>query len=45
MSVDFAKESGSLIITVKEDAEGPVEVIYDDATVIVTLAGGTIVNV
>jgi len=46
MSVDFAKESGSLFITVREDAEGPVEVVRDDnATVIVTLIGGEVVDV
>jgi len=46
MSVDFAKEAGSLIITVEEDAEGPVEVVYDDsATVIVTLVGRNIADV
>jgi len=46
MSVDFAKEAGSLIITVREDAEGPVEVVHDDsATVIVTLVGGKIADV
>lgn len=46
MSVDFAKESGSLFITIRENAEGPVEVVYDDnATVIVTLVGGKIADV
>jgi len=46
MSVDFAEEAGSLIITVEEDGEGPVEVVYDDnATVIVTLVGGNIADV
>jgi len=46
MSVDFAKEVGSLIITVKEDGEGPVEVVRDDnATVIVTLIGREVADV
>jgi len=46
MYVDFAKQSGSLLITVREDAEGPVEVVYDDnATVIVTLIGGEVADV
>jgi len=46
MSVDFAKETGSLIITVREDVEGPVEVVHDDcAVVIVTVIGGTVADV
>jgi len=46
MFVDFAKEVGSLIITVKEDGEGSVEVVRDDnAIVIVTLIGGEVVDV
>jgi len=46
MSVDFAKESGSLFITVRGDVEGPVEVVRDDnATVIVTLIGGEVADV
>jgi len=46
MSVDFAKESGSLIITVAEDAEGRAEVVYDDnAVVIITVVGGAVADV
>jgi len=46
VSVDFAKESGSLFITIRKNAEGPVEVVYDDnATVIVTLVGRKIADV
>jgi len=46
MSVDFAEESGSLIITVREDAEGSVEVVYDErATVLVTVVGGAVADV
>jgi len=41
VSVDFAKESGSLIITVREGAEGSVKVAYDEcATVLVTVVRG-----
>jgi len=46
MSADFAKEAGSLIITITEDAEGSVEVVYDErATVLVTIVGGAVADV
>jgi len=47
MNIDFAEESGSVIITLNgEESTAPIEVIYDGgATVLITVAGGKVVNV
>jgi len=47
VNIDFAEESGSLIITLNgEESAAPVEVIYDGgATVLITVAGGKVVDV
>jgi len=46
MSAEFVEETGSILITLSEDLEEPVEIVHDGgAEVIITVANGRIIGV